>query len=100
MNPTNVARYLKKKTPLRTIHKHQLDIITVIDEDTTTSNEFQESKNENAVSFNEQLQSLNEKGITLQQPLLTTDEFHKLVNLIHRNRDLFATSMNDLVGLT
>ena len=34
----------------------------------------------------------------MQQNSLTLDEFHSLTELIYRNKDLFATSMHDLVG--
>jgi len=58
MNPTNVARFPKRKTPLGVIHKLHLDSVTVIDDDTTNSKETLRSENEDVVSFNEQLKSI------------------------------------------
>jgi len=55
-------------------------------------------EHEDTVSFDVKLKSIAEKGISLQQNSLTMDEFQKLAELIYRNRDLFATSMHDLVG--
>jgi len=56
------------------------------------------SENEDVVSFNEQLKSITERGITLQPNSVATNRFEKLVKLIYRNKDLFATNMHDLLG--
>ena len=55
-------------------------------------------ENASEIAHTQQIEILAEKGVTLQQHSLKTDEFHKLVDLIFRNKDLFATSMHDLVG--
>jgi len=44
------------------------------------------------------LEILSEKGIILQQNSLSLQEYYDLIDLIFNNRDLFATSMHDLVG--
>jgi len=98
MNPTDVARFLERKTTLGVIHKLYLDSVTVIDDNVSNSSTSQIHENEVTVPFSEQLDSLAAKGITLQQNSLTLDEFHSLTELIYRNKDLFATSMHDLVG--
>jgi len=50
------------------------------------------------VSLDEQIQAVQEKGIILAQNELSEIQFKKLVNLLYRNLDLFATGMRDLVG--
>ena len=100
MNPTDVAtcQILKRKTPLRVIHKLYLDNVTVDDNDITNSQEVRMTENEDSVPVKEQLEAIAEKGVTLQQNSLAAHEFEKLIKLIYRNRDLCATSMHDLVG--
>jgi len=44
------------------------------------------------------LEILTEKGINLKQNSLSLNEYNDLVDLIFKNRDLFATSMHGLVG--
>ena len=44
------------------------------------------------------MEILTEKGINLKQNSLSLNEYNDLVDLIFKNRDLFATSMHDLVG--
>jgi len=55
-------------------------------------------ENASEIAHTQQIEILAEKGVTLQQHSLKTDEFHKLVDLIFRNKDLFAIRMHDLVG--
>ena len=98
MNPTNVARFLRRKTPLGVIHNLLIDSVTVVDDTTSTSDIQADVESNDNITHAQKLESLVEKGITLQQNSLTTEEFHKLVDLIFRNKDLFATSMHDLVG--
>ena len=98
MNPTNVAKFLKRRTPLGVIQKLHLDSVTVIDDDDMSSSEHEVAKIDSEVPLTKQLEMIADKGIKLQQNSLTTDEFHKLVNLLFKNLDLFATGMQDLVG--
>jgi len=98
LNPTNVARFIKRKTPLGVIQKLFIDSVTVVDEDRHISDNFEDGEVENELSHTQKFESLTEKGINLQQNSLTTDEFYKLVDLVYRNIDLFATSMYDLIG--
>ena len=79
------------------IHKLHLDSVTVIDDNVSNSSSSQIHENEVTVPFSEQLDSLAANGIILQQNSLTLDEFHSLTELTYRNKDLFATSMHDLV---
>jgi len=89
---------LKRKTPLGVIHKLYLDNVTVIDDDITNSQNVRMAENKDSIQVKDQLEAIAEKGVTLQQNSLATHEFEKLIKLIYRNRDLFATSMHDLVG--
>ena len=50
------------------------------------------------MSLDEQIQAVQEKGMILAQNELSEIQFKKLVNLLYRNLDLFATGMRDLVG--
>jgi len=56
------------------------------------------SENEDSIPLKDQLEAIAEKGVKLQQNSLTTHDFEKLIKFIYHNRDLFATSMQDLVG--
>ena len=80
------------------IHKLYLDNVTVIDDNITNSQEARMTENGDSIPVKEQLEAIAEKGITLQQNSLANHEFEKMVKLIYRNGDLFATSMHDLVG--
>jgi len=44
------------------------------------------------------LEILTKKGLNLRQNSLSLDKYYDLVDLIINNRDLFATSMHDLIG--
>jgi len=98
MNLTNVARFPKRKTPLGVIQKLFIDSVTVVDNTKPILVDTKDVENASEITHTHKLEILAEKGVTLQQHSLKTDEFHKLVNLIFRNKDLFATSMHDLVG--
>jgi len=98
MNPTNVARFLKRRTPLGVIQKLFLDSVTVIGDDILSPSVKKDCEMDSSIPLVKQLELITEKGITLQQGSLTPDEFQKLVNLIFLNLDLFVTSMHDLVG--
>jgi len=98
MNPTNVARFLKKKTPLGVIQKLFIDSVTVVDDIKPILVDAKDVENASEIAHIQKLEILAEKRDTLQQHSLKTDEFHKLVDVIFRNKDLFATSMHDLVG--
>ena len=71
-----------------------MDSINVIDNQVTASDDEAETS---TVSLDEQIQAVQEKGIILAQNELSEIQFKKLVNLLYRNLDLFATGMRDLV---
>ena len=101
MNPTGVARFLRRKTPLGIIRDLRIDNVTVISDSNSESSPDTRQRNsgQNAeVTREEKLRQLSDKGISLQLNSLTTDEFHQLTDLLFRNIDLFATNMHDLVG--
>ena len=98
MNPTDVARFLRRKTPLGVIQNLEIDNVTVITDSNSSTDEKSETANDIETNFTEKLQQLKEKGIILEPHPLTMEEFHKLVDLLFQNKDLFATSMHDLVG--
>ena len=50
------------------------------------------------LTLDEQIQAVQEKGIILAQNELSEIQSKKLVNLLYRNLDSFATGMRDLVG--
>jgi len=103
MNPTGVARFLRRKTPLGIIRNCEIDSVTVINNLNLNSNLnsdiHHEAKTSNSeISQEEKLRFLAEKEVSLPQNSLSADEFCKLTDLLFRNVDLFATSMHDLVG--
>ena len=98
MNPTNVARFLRRRTPLGIIQNLSIDSVTVINDSDLNLKNLSEVEIKETPTHAEKCRTLTEKGINLQQNSLTTDEFCKLVDLIYQNRDLFATSMKDLKG--
>jgi len=98
MNPTNVARLFRRKTPLGVIQNLSIDSITVINDFIPSPDTTSESNVDSKLTHAEKCKILLDKGIILQQNSLTTKEFYKLVDLIFRNNDLFATSMHDFVG--
>ena len=99
MNPTGVARFLRRKTPLGIIRNLEIDSVTVVNDSNTNSHSRQATDSFNdKITMDDKLQQLAKKGISLQQDSLTTNEFHQLTDLLFQNIDLFATSMHDLVG--
>ena len=99
MNPTGAARFLRKKTPLGVIRNLEIDNVAVITNENLDSNSHGEVLTpDTKITLEEKLQRLSEKGVTLPQNSLTNEEFTKLTELLFRNIDLFATSMQDLVG--
>jgi len=100
MNPTDVARFLRRKTPLGIIRNLEIDGVTVMTDSNSNTHDMTDTCIDTNTDLTEKLRQLKEKGITLERNSLTTAEFHKLVDLLFQNRDLFATSMHDLVGTT
>jgi len=98
MNPTNVAKFIKRKTPLGVIRKLAVDSMTVIDDVESTLEPPQHPNTDDNITYARKLEVLIEKGINLHQNSLSLDEYYDLINLLFENRDLFATSMHDLVG--
>jgi len=98
MNPTNVAKFVERKTPLGVIRKLAVDTMTVIDDVNSILEPSQHPNKDDNITYARKLEILTEKGINLQQNSLSLEEYYDLVDLLFNNRDLFATSMHDLVG--
>ena len=98
MNPTNVAKFIKRRTPLGVIRNLAVDSMTVIDDIDSTLKPPQHPNKDDNITYARKLEILTEKGINLQQNSLSLDEYYDLIDLLFENRDLFATSMHDLVG--
>ena len=98
MNPTNVAKFLKRKTPLGVIQKLTVDSMTVIDDIDSNLGLPQHTDDDMEFTHVRKLEILVKRGINLQQNSLSLKEYHDLIDLIFNNRDLFATGMTDLVG--
>jgi len=100
MNPTNVAKFVKRKTALGVIglRKLAVDSMTVIDDVDSTLKPPQHPNKDDNITYVRKLEVLTEKGINLQQNSLSLDEYYDLIDLLFKNRYLFATSMHDLVG--
>jgi len=86
------ARFFRRKTPLGIIHNLEIDSVTVINDSNSDSHHAADSD----ITQEKKLRQLNEKFLSLQQNSLTADDFHKLMNLLFRSIDLFATSMHNL----
>jgi len=71
--------------------------MTVIDDIDSTLKPPQHPNNDDNITYARRLEILTEKGINLQQNSLALDEYYDLIDLLFENRDLFATSMHDLV---
>ena len=85
MNPTGVARFLRRKTPLGIIRDVQIDSVTVITDSNLSPRSGMrhvDSGQDIEVTQEEKLRQLTEKGITLQQNPLTADQFFKLTDLL------------------
>ena len=100
MNTTDVARFLRRKTPLGIIRNLEIDGVTVITDSNSNTHDKTDTCIDTETDLTEKLRQLKEKGIILERNSLSTAEFHKLVDLLFQNRDLFATSMHDLIGTT
>jgi len=87
-NPTNVARFLKRKIPLGVIQNLLIDSITVVDDDNPVS-DLLADKNDSEITHAKSFRRWSKKAVTLQKNSLATEEFHKLVDLVFRNKDLF-----------
>jgi len=48
--------------------------------------------------LDEQLKVIKQRGIELHRNRLSNEQYTKLIALLYRNQDLFATGMTDLVG--
>jgi len=98
MNHTNVAKFIKRRTPLGIIRKLAIDSMTVIDDVNSVLKPPQHPNKDDDVAYARKLEIVTEKGINLQQNSLSLVEYYDLINLLFKNRDLFATGMHDLVG--
>jgi len=87
--------FLKRRTTVAVIERLSVDSVNVIDNQVTASDDEAVTS---TVSLDEQIQAVQEKGMILAQNELSEIQFKKLVNLLYRNLDLFATGMRDLVG--
>ena len=97
LNPTNVPILLKRRTTIAVIEHYPIDYISVI-EDTVPNDIVSGRMADPVISMTEQKLAIKKKGISLDQNDLTDAQFERLVHLIYMNLDLFATSMQDLVG--
>jgi len=70
----------------------------MIDDIDSTLKPPQHPKKDDNITYARKLEILTEKGINLKQNSLSLDEYYDLINFLFENRDLFATSMHDLVG--
>jgi len=78
MNPTNVARFLRRRTPLGIIQNLSIDSVTVINDSDLNLKNLSEVEIKETPTHAEKCRTLTEKGINLQQNSLTTDEFCNL----------------------
>ena len=85
MNPTDVARFLRRKTPLGIIRNCEIDSVTMINNSNSDSKFNSDTQREakhsnNKISQEQKLRLLAEKGISLPQNFLSADEFGKLIS--------------------
>ena len=80
------------------IRKLAVDSMTVIDDVDATLKPPRHPSKDKDVTYARKLEILTEKGINLQQNSLSLVEYNDLIDLLFKNRDLFATGMHDVVG--
>jgi len=97
LNPTNSPIFLKRRSTIAVINKLSIDSINVIDNFDSSSLTSDEQETE-TVTLEEQLKVIKQRGIELHRNGLTNEQYVKLVALLYKNQDLFATNMTDLVG--
>jgi len=73
MNPTDVARFLRRKTPLGIIRNLEIFSVSVITDSNSDTHETAKTRNDNEITLVEKLRQLTEKGITLEHNSMTTD---------------------------
>jgi len=86
MNPTNVAKFLKRKTPLCVFRKLALDSMTMIDDVDSTFKLSQHLDKNDKINHARKLEIFTGKGINLQQNSLSVEECYDLVDLIFNNK--------------
>jgi len=74
MNPTNVAKFLKRRTPLGVIRYLAVDSMTVIDDIDSTLETSQHPDKDDKVTHARKLEILTGKSINLQQNSLSFEE--------------------------
>jgi len=97
LNPTNSSIFLKRRSTIAVINKFSIYSINVIDNSDSSSLTDDEQETE-TVTLNEQLKVIKQRGIELYRNKLTNEQYAKLIDLLYRNQDLFATGMTDLLG--
>jgi len=87
MNPTNFAKFLKRKTPIGVIQKLTVDSMTVIDDVDPSLGPPQhtdDDDDDDEFTHAHKLEILSEKGINLQQNSLSLQEYYDLIDLIFK----------------
>jgi len=97
LNPTNSSIILRRRSTIAVISKLSVDSINVIDNFDSSSWTSDERETE-TVTLEEQLKVIEQKGIKVHKDGLTSEQYTKLITLLHKNEDLFARDMSDLVG--
>jgi len=91
----NVAKCLRHQTVIGVIGRISIESVNVIDN--LSPSEWETKEETSQITLNDHLQVISQTGITAEQSDLSTDEYKALVKVLYDNRDLFATSICNLV---
>jgi len=97
LNPTNSSIFLKRRSTIAVINKLSIDSINDIDNSDSSSLADGKQVTE-TVTLDKPLKVIKQRGTKLNRNGLTNEQYAKLIALLYRNQDLFATGMTDLVG--
>jgi len=96
LNPTNSSIFLKRHSTIAVINKLSIDSMNVID-NSDGAPLTDEGHGTETVTLDEQLKVIKQREIELYRNRLSDEQYAKLIALLYRNQDLYATGMTDLV---